>query len=183
MSDWISLLFLGAAIGSNNLAAALSLGSLGAGHRYRVAFVFGVFEFVIPLLGLWIGRLASQWLAVQAGWLGPVLLAVLGLWTMWLAKDPRREDHNIVRKASSWRGLVILAMGLSLDNLVIGFSLGLQQMPPLLVAAMIAGFSVAFTLLGMKLGEVAQTHWGRYAGMGSGLVLVVLAAALWLGWI
>ena len=44
---------LGAAIAANNLVVALALGALGqAPRRWRIAGVFGVFEFAVPLIGL-----------------------------------------------------------------------------------------------------------------------------------
>ena len=46
----VELSILGIVIGSNNFAVALTLVALGLkGYCYRVMFVFGLFEFALPL--------------------------------------------------------------------------------------------------------------------------------------
>ncbi|HUG45987.1 MAG TPA: manganese efflux pump, partial [Sphingomicrobium sp.] len=72
----VELLILGAIIGSNNFATALALGALGQKvRRWRIVLTFGLFEFFIPLLGLWLGQRASGFVAGSVDWLGPALLA------------------------------------------------------------------------------------------------------------
>jgi manganese efflux pump family protein len=177
------LLVLGVVVGSNNLAAAMALGALGQAHRvWRVIAVFGMFEFCVPLLGLILGRQLSETLEAYAGWLGPLLLVGLGAWALRAASKHGRSDHVLAQRASTWGGLVLLASALSIDNLVVGFSLGLRRLEPLLVATTIAAFSMAFTWLGIRLGSAARRHWERYAEFGAGLLLVGLGIASWLGW-
>ena len=72
---------------------------------------------------------------------------------------------------------MLLSAGLSVDNLVVGFSLGLHESSPLLVAATIAAFSMTFAALGMRLGSKGQHRWERRAAIGSGLLLIALAIA------
>ncbi len=46
---------------SNKFAVALTLGAMGqAPYRYRVMIVFGVFEFMIPLLGIYLGLAVAR---------------------------------------------------------------------------------------------------------------------------
>lgn len=184
MTYWPQLLILGAVIGSNNFATALALGSLGqAGRQWRVVPVFGAFEFTFPLLGLWLGRRASSYIAEAAGWLGPALLAALGIWTIVSALRGQRSAEEIAARATTWLGLLALSAALSLDNLVVGFSLGLGTIEPLLLAATIAIFSMTFAWLGLRLGRRAQERSRRLAEAGTGLLLIVLAAAVAAGWI
>lgn len=173
------LLLLGAAIGANNLAVALALGALGQWHRrWRVAGAFTVSEFAIPLVGLAIGTAASQVLAGAGRWLGAGLLAALGLWTLRPARDPRR-DERMARRVTTWRGLAVLAVGLGLDNLLVGFSIGVPGgVSPLALAATIAAFAFVFTLGGMRLGAVGRRRWEGLAQRGAGVALVVVAAAV-----
>lgn len=179
----VELLLLGMVIGANNFAAALALGALGqVARRWRVVAVFGGFEFAIPLAGMWLGHRASIWLTNQLGWLSYTLLALLGLWIMWGGWRDRPDDEHLARRVVTWRGLAGLAAGLSVDNLIVGFGLGLQRLPPLAVATTIAVFSMAFSWLGMRLGSQARRHWERRARVASGVLLVGLAIAIWRGW-
>lgn len=173
------LLILGAVIGSNNLATALALGSLGQKvRRWRVVSVFGLFEFCVPLLGMMLGQRASTSFAGTFDWLGPALLALLGAWTIFSAARPRQEAKQLASRVTSWSGLIALSAGLSVDNLIVGFSLGLGKVEPLILAATIAVFSMAFALIGLSLGHRAQEGHRRFAGMATGLLLIGLAVAM-----
>lgn len=179
-----TLIILGFVIGSNNLAAALALGVLGqADRRWRVIGVFGAFEFVIPLVGMWLGRQVSAWIVGHAHWVGPALLAALGISSILAARRQRPVDEETADRATTWTGLICLAFGMSVDNLVVGFSLGLRDTRPLTVAATIAGFSMAFTWFGMIAGKKARHRWQRRAEAGSGLLLLALALATWMDWL
>lgn len=178
------LLALGAAIGANNLGVALALGALGqSDHRWRIAGVFGAFEFLVPLAGLVVGRELAGELADTGRWVGAALLAALGLWTMWAARGGEQRGRELARRASTWSGLAGLAAGLSLDNLVVGFALGLGGAAPLIVAAVIAAFSVGFTLAGLRLGAAGRHRWRRGTEVLAGMALLAVAAGVGAGWI
>jgi len=175
------LVILGATIGANNLVVALALGALGqAPRRWRIAGVFGVFEFAVPLIGLLIGQGLSGELAEAGRWIGAAMLVALGLLT--LRPDGADDERLAARVTTTW-GLVGLAAGLSLDNLLVGFALGLGDVSPLLVAAVIASFSVSFTLVGLQLGAVGRRHWERRVRVLAGVALVAVGLAVGAGWI
>lgn len=180
----ISLLILGVVIGSNNLATALALGALDQyPRRWRIVPVFGVFEFCIPLLGMWVGKELSDELAENGVWVAAGLLIALGLTAIYSGFRNSSKDEVFSRRLTSIPGLIVLAAGLSIDNAIVGFSLGLKDSEPFLVASTISIFAMAFTLLGLKLGKEANRKWEQYAQFGAGLLLLALAGATALGWI
>jgi putative Mn2+ efflux pump MntP len=70
----------------------------------------------------------------------------------------------------------VLAVGLGLDNLVVGFSLGIPGAArPLTLAATIAAFAMVFTLAGMRLGCEGHRRWEAVAQRGAGAALGLLA--------
>jgi len=180
--DFAALFILGTVIGSNNLAVALALGALDqAARRFRVMLVFGVFEFLVPLLGIWLGSNVARAIGLHARGVGAVLLVGLGLFTV-IGGIRKGEDHErLARLATKWGGLAILAAGLSMDNLLVGFSLGLSEVEPLTVALSIMCFSVIFTWLGMHLGRLSRRNYERAAKIGAGILLMALGAANWMG--
>jgi putative Mn2+ efflux pump MntP len=180
----ISLLILGVVIGSNNLAVALALGALGqASRRFRVMLVFGVFEFVMPLLGIVLGAATARTIGLQTNFLGTVLLVALGLLTVIGGVRNRSHDEKLAKHVTQWRGLIVLALALSIDNVVVGFSLGIGRADPLAVATTIACFSVLFTWIGMRLGCKSRRSWEQMAKIGAGVLLVGLGAVNGMGWL
>ncbi len=180
----LQLLILGIVVGSNNFATTLALGSLGqADRRWRILMVFAVFEFGVPLLGLALGRQLSGRLAEQGTWLGPLLIAGLGLWTLLISARRTPDAVQLGRWLSSWRGLIVLSAGLSLDNLVVGFGLGLGHLPVLVTATVIMLCSVGFAWTGLHLGAMGRRDFETPAEATSGLLLLLVAWMLWAGWL
>lgn len=178
------LLVLGAAIGANNFAVALALGALGlSGRRWRIAAAFGLFEFSVPLVGLLIGRELAAVAADWGRWVGAALLAALGIWTLFTAAAERERAERLALRVASRRGVIGLAAGLSFDNLIVGFALGLEGAAPLLIASVIAAFSVGFTLIGLELGAEGRRQWERPTEIAAGLALLAIAVAVAAGWL
>ena len=179
----LPLILLGVAVALNNLAVALALGSLGQiERRGRIVLVFGAFEFTIPLVGLWLGNQVSGQIDSLAGWLAPALLALMGLWTVRASLREHHEDKELARRLTNWRGLMLFSLGLSVDNLVVGFGLGLRGQSPLLVATVIASFSVAFSWLGLEVGSRWEHRWENQIQFVAGVLLIGLALVSWIGW-
>jgi manganese efflux pump family protein len=82
------------------------------------------------------------------------------------------------RRLKSVGGIALLGLSLSLDNLVLGFGLGVQGDAPLLVAAVIALFSSIFTWAGLIVGR-RLIRWEPVARYGSGVLLLFLAGLEW----
>ena len=180
----IQLLILGLIIGSNNLAVAMAIGALGQIRRTRrIVGVFGVFEFLVPLAGFWMGRQAAEEIGLHASWVAPLLLALLAGWTIRSAFKDRSDAVRMARMTTSGPGIVILSLMISLDNLIVGFSLGLKGADALRIALTISLFAMCFTWIGIRIGSAARRHWEQYAEFGAGVLLLGLAGALWMGWI
>lgn len=180
----INLLILGVVIASNNFAASLALGAIGAKRRrWRILIAFGIFEFLVPLTGLWLGRKASGAVAETAAWIGPLLLACLGCWALWKANDATINEGAHIDAITSWKGLAVLAGGLSIDNLLVGFSIGMGEIEPLALASTIAAFSIVFTQIGIEIGARATRSYERRARVIAGLLLLALAGADFFGFI
>jgi manganese efflux pump family protein len=105
---------------------------------------------------------------------------------LWAVREGFREgssDSRIERSLTAWGALILLALGLSADNLLVGFSLGLRGHDPLGVAGVISGFSMLFAWIGVTLGARTGRRWEKPAKLGAGALLVALAVGVWVGWI
>lgn len=179
----MTLLVIGVVIGANNLSAALALGALGHGkHRWRIVGVFAAFEFTAPLVGALVGQTVAQRVTENMPWLGAVLLIALGVLVLVSLLRRGHTDRKLRHLATSWPGLILLGAGLSADNVIVGFSLGLEAVPPLALATTIVVFSSAFTLAGVAVGAKLHQRWETVSEVVSGLLLIGLGVAVALGW-
>ena len=196
----IALLLASCAVGLSNLAASIGIGLSGvnARVRLRVGLVFGVFEAGMPVVGLVIG----QGLASEAGlvvrWPGAILLMLIGLLGVVRSLRARRTDPQQAGEpdpavipqlgAADGRGLHrpaaqtirLLASGLvlSMDNLVVGFALGTYGVGIAIGAIVIGAVSVVMSLAGLELGGLVGRWAGRRTEQMSGMILIVVGAAI-----
>jgi manganese efflux pump family protein len=178
----IDLAFIALVISADNFAAALALGALGQGRRaWRISLAFGAFGGAAPLLGMLLGRQVSGYLRDYADWAGVAVLVALGLWTIGQARDG--IDRRAARRAGRGGGLLLLAAGVSADNLAVGLGLGLHGVESWTLGAATGVSTVLVSLLGLRLGDGVRRAWQQRAALGAGLLLLMLAGAVALGWI
>jgi putative Mn2+ efflux pump MntP len=179
MNSLITLLLVGLSVGLGNFAAsvAIGLGGVSQSLRMRVALTFGLFETGMPIIGLLIGNQIAGELGGKANIVGGLLLGLTGAYLIISAL--RNIDNTEVQKAShSWGKLLIAGLSLSIDNLIIGFSLGTRHQPLLLAALIIGITSIAMSLLGLQIGNKLSNKIEKYSEFVSGLILMMLGLAI-----
>ena len=173
------LFLVALALGLSNFAASIGIGlnRISFATRVRAGLAFGFFEAVMPIAGLLIGQTVATRVGEIGPYLGGALLVLSGLYALWQA---RRGSGALLRECSlSVQQLLLTAFALSLDNLVVGFGLSFSPVPILLAALLIAGVSVAMSVVGLELGNRVGRRAGRWSEEigASVLVLVGLAVA------
>jgi manganese efflux pump family protein len=166
-------------LGVDTFVVAAALGMLGTtpGTRARLSVLFTAFEAGMPLIGVALGAPLGHAIGDTADYIAIGVLLAFGLYTL-LAPD-EREQRNLERLAQV-RGPAALLLGLSisLDELAIGFTLGLLRLPVALVIGLIAAQALIVTQLGLQLGHRLSERLRETAERAAGLVLAALAVVL-----
>jgi putative Mn2+ efflux pump MntP len=167
-------------LGVDSFAVAAALGAArltGARERLRVSLIFVAFEAGMPLVGL----AAGAGLARAAGSVADYLAgaAVIGLGIYLLVAGDEGEEQNAGRLAST-HGVAILALGISvsLDELAIGFSLGLARLPVVPVIIAIAVQALLASQLGLALGHRVSERFRERAVQLAAVALILLGGYL-----
>ncbi|MHB1627851.1 MAG: manganese efflux pump MntP [Bacilli bacterium] len=82
------------------------------------------------------------------------------------------------RRLVGWT-LILTALSVSLDELAVGFSVGLIGVPIVLTIILIALQSFLFTVIGLAFGAKLRPYLGEWAEKLTGMVLLLLG--LWIG--
>lgn len=175
----LTLLLVGASVGADNFAAAIAIGLAGVDRRVRlrIAIVFGLFEAGMPVLGLVVGRTLSGSLGERAHLVGGGLLILVGL-QMGVSALRAEDGLPPALAGAPVTRLLLLAAGLSIDNLVIGFALGAHGTPLLLTVVVIGVVSVGLSLLGLELGNRLGAEVEQRSEVLGAAVLVAVGAAM-----
>jgi putative Mn2+ efflux pump MntP len=158
------------------IAAALGITNLTGAQRLRFGLLFAAFEGGMPVIGLLIGAGLGMVIGVWSEYVAIAALAGLGAY-MLLGHE---EDEQRVRKLLGSSGVAVVALGLSvsLDELAIGFSLGLLSVPIVPAIVLIAAQAFVVSQVGFALGGRVGEATREGAERLAGAVLIVIAGAL-----
>jgi putative Mn2+ efflux pump MntP len=145
--------------------------------RLRVSLLMSSFEMVMPVVGVLVGHALGTLVGNAADYVAIGVLAALGAW-MLLHEDEAESEK--VGQLASGHGLVLLALGLSisLDELAIGFTIGLLHLSLWLAIILIGAQAFLFAQLGLRLGARLNETLRERAEQLAGLALLGLAVLL-----
>jgi putative Mn2+ efflux pump MntP len=166
-------------LGLDTFAVAAALGMTGVPppRRLRISFLFTAFEAGMPIVGLALGAPLGHALGGTAEYVAIGVLLAFGLYTL-LSNDNEEEERFAELSQLRGRGAVMLGISISLDELAIGFTLGLLRLPAPLVIALIALQAFILTQLGLRLGNQLSDRLREGAELLAGAALTGLGAVL-----
>jgi manganese efflux pump family protein len=169
------VLVLGFVLSLDNFRVSIALGTVpfGLKRAVQVALTFGLWDAIMPLIGLLIGREIGEQVGDVAEWVGAAALGAYGLYLVVSAlrnPEPEELDHP-------W-ALFGIPFTLSLDNLFAGASLGLLGLAPWFSAAIFGAMTAALSLVGLQLGRAAAHVLRVRSDLLAGVTLIIAAVAL-----
>jgi len=169
------VLVLGFVLSLDNFRVSIALGTVpfGLKRAVQVALTFGLWDAIMPLIGLLIGRRIGESVGDVAELVGAAALGGYGLYLVIAAlrnPEPDELDHP-------W-ALFGIPLTLSLDNLLAGTSLGIVGVSPWFSAAAFGVTTAVLSLVGLRLGRAAARLIRIRSDLLSGITLILAAAAL-----
>ena len=178
---WLTLIALVVPLGLDTfaIAAALGMSGLTRRDRLRVTVLFTAFEMGMPVVGIVLGAVAGNVVGNAADYVAIAILIGLGVFMLWPRRDDRDESERVGLLART-RGLAAIGLGISisLDELAIGFSIGLTRLPVTAVIAAIALQAFLAAQLGLAVGARIGERWRERAERVAGIALILLGAYL-----
>ncbi len=179
--SFISILSIALALAMDAFAVALAssvvLRKVSGRQYFRLAFHFGLFQFLMPVIGWLAGSVMAGWLEATDHWAAFGLLVLIGGKMIYeaLKKDQKKR---IVTDPTKGLTLVALSVATSIDAFAVGLSLAILDVSiwyPCLVIGLVAA---AMTLIGLRLGSRLGARFGRGMEIIGGLVLIAIGARI-----
>jgi putative Mn2+ efflux pump MntP len=176
----LEILIISLSMAMDAFAVCLGAGALNEISElrptFRLAFHFGLFQFLMPVVGWFAGTTIERYIVSFDHWVAFGLLAFVGGRMIRSGFDPDAGQQ----KADPSRGwtMVLLSIAVSIDALAVGLSLGLIGVTiwyPALVIGVVTGL---MSWLGLRIGSRLGKKFGKVMEIVGGVVLVLLGVRI-----
>lgn len=167
-------------LGLDSFAVAAAVGAARRTSwrdRLRISAIFVLFEAGMPLLGMVLGRALAHGIGRVADYLAAAAVIGIGAWMTFGDGDDEEEKASHI---FSRHGLALIGLGISisLDELAIGFSVGLVRLPIAAVIIAIGLQALIAAQLGLAVGAKIGERWRERAERIAGVALILLGIYL-----
>jgi putative Mn2+ efflux pump MntP len=175
--NWLNL--LGLSVGLAMDAFAVSIWAGIAIERttpravFRLAFHFGLFQFMMPVIGWCAGSTVSAHVTAFGHWVAAILLSLVA--ARMLQEAWSRRDRTVRSNPTKGWMLVVLSIATSIDALAVGVGMAMLQVRILLPCLVIGLVAATFTAIGIVLANRVLRRWGQVAEVFGAGVLIVIA--------
>ncbi|MFC7391740.1 manganese efflux pump MntP family protein [Scopulibacillus cellulosilyticus] len=170
------IIILVLSLGLDTFFVSISLGVLKTKGRIKIAIVFACAEAIMPLIGLLIGQTAGIIIGIWTSIISGIILIFVSIWLIFF-EDEDDEEEKLGRNLVGWT-LITTAISISLDELAVGFSIGLIGVPIFLTIILIASQAFIFTFIGLTFGRKIKPWMGEWTEKIAGAILGLLG--LWI---
>ncbi len=158
------------------LAASASQRARGARATFRLSFHFGLFQFLMPVAGWFIGVSVAGYISAVDHWIAFGLLTLVGVRMIRAATSG--ADPTLARDPSRGSTLVLLSVATSIDALAIGLTLAMLGSgiwyASLIIGLVTASLSCLAILAGSRIGQA----FGRRMEIVGGLALIAIGVRI-----
>ncbi len=154
------------------LAAAAAGFAKDARAKFRLSFHFGLFQFLMPLLGWFLGINFVSYFKAFDHWIAFFLLAFVGIRMIWEGMNTTSFTQK--KDPSKGMTMVMLSVATSIDALAVGLSLAMLDVNIWYPSIMIGVITTGMSLLAIKIGTKLGTMFGKRMEIFGGVVLIMI---------
>ena len=147
------------------------------GRKVTLAFLFGLFQFLMPVIGWLIGR---QFIDVISEWDHWIIFDLLGYLGIAMIReglsDDDDEDYD-KQFLGAWE-MIMLSVATSLDAMAVGLTFAFLPINVWEASTMIGVITFGTSLIGVYLGKFMGQFVGKYADILGGGVLILIGTKI-----
>ncbi len=178
--NFLEVLLVAFSMAMDAFAVCLGAGTLpqtkSPRPAFRLAFHFGLFQFIMPVLGWLAGVTVERYIAAFDHWIAFGLLAFVGV-RMILSGFHGEEETQRNDPSRGWT-LVLLSIAVSIDALAVGLSLGLIGVTIWYPAVVIGIVTGLVSWLGLRLGNRLGGLFGKRMEIAGGIILILIGVRI-----
>jgi putative Mn2+ efflux pump MntP len=160
------------------LSAALGIAGIPPERRLRTSLILSGFEAGMPIVGALVGGAVGQVVGRFAGWTAIAFLFLAG--ALMLRPGDEEKEESRLKLLARAQGIAIIDLGIaiSIDELAVGFSIGLLGISLVAAVIWIAVQAFVAAQLGMRIGHRIGEELRERAEQAAGAILILMAGIL-----
>ena len=173
--SFLTILFIAVALAMDAFAASIAsgikLGCATGRQTFRLSFHFGLFQFMMPLIGWFLGTSLETVIKAFDHWIAFAMLGFIGGKMIHEALSEQTSSKNSTDPTKG-TSLIAMSVATSIDALAVGVSLGVLNQHiwyPSLIIGIVAGL---VTILGIKLGCRIGLRFSKNMEIIGGIILI-----------
>jgi len=139
---------------------------------------FGGFQFMMPIVGYLCGSTISKIVSAVAGWIGFILLLIIGLN---MIRESLTSDDEEITDKFSFKEVTVLAIATSIDAFAVGLTFAILNNSLWLPCTIIGIVAFIFTLIGILIGKKLGNIFGDKFQIVGGVILIIIGLKILLG--
>lgn len=159
-----------------SLAASASNRSRGARALFRLSFHFGLFQFLMPIAGWFIGESVARYISPVDHWIAFGLLSLVGV--RMIRAGTAGPDAKPAGDPSRGSTLILLSVATSIDALAVGLTLAMLGSGIWTASLVIGVVTASLSCLAVLVGTRAGQAFGRRMEVVGGLALVAIGTRI-----
>lgn len=182
--DWVNIILTAFSMSVDAMTVNITNGIQEKNMKFSkmvlISLTFGIFQFVMPLIGYFIGYSFKDVLERYISWIAFGLLTALGVkslidWIKERKEAEKEEKHEIESNVISPFTVFVQGIATSIDALCIGFVYIELSIPQaLLVFAIIGITTFTLSLVCVVLAKKVAGKLDKWAGLIASLVFITL---------
>jgi putative Mn2+ efflux pump MntP len=161
-----------------SVGLSLARAGLTNAQALRLSFHFGLFQFLMPIVGWAAGRSFVHYIESFDHWMAATLLVFVGGKMMVEALKKEKSETKNAADATKGFSLILLSLATSMDALAVGLSFAALGVPIVYPSVIIGVVCFSVTILGTKIGPVLGKIAGKSAELSGGAVLILIAVKI-----
>ena len=133
-----------------------------------ISIFFSIFQFIMPILGFYLGNLLSNKIIYYQSYLSSIILITIGILMI------KEDKINDLDGKLNIKELFLLSIATSIDAFVIGISLSFVKTNIIYSSIIIGIITFIMSLLGYFLGNLFNKKTQQYSNIVGGITLILL---------
>ena len=170
-----SILLTGFALSMDAFAVSVTKGmtlkKINLSIATKIAFLFGLFQAVMPLIGWLFGMNFELYIRSIDHWIAVFLLSFLGIK---MIVEAIKDDDNDNSTYLDNKELIILSIATSIDALAVGVTFAFLNIDIIQICVSIGVITFLVCFIGVLIGKKIGSVFKNYAQIIGGIILILI---------